>query len=170
MEGILIKRDDDFKTKIDLSDYASYFHNRERDLKDFIKRSLERVGDAGEVKMMRSAPKDRGGGGGLISRISARMDSPTQISIAPRMQSPYPIVMITGSRPFYAPFSPIKRWARRKGLPAGAIWQSIAQKGIKSAEESQHRVDYAQETREHLDEKTPKIFNDEVQNWIRGGI
>lgn len=161
--------DVDIKTRVDASRFRDYFEKRESDFEDFVRSALRRVGDAGEVSMMEYAPKDRGGGGGLISQISARMESPNEISIAPRMRSPYPVVMITGTRPFYPPFDPIERWARRKGLPGGAIWRSITQRGIKSAEESDHRVDYGKKTREDMRERTPKIFEDEVKKWIKGG-
>lgn len=36
-----------------------------------------------------------------------------------------------GSRPHTPPFAPIRDWAEKKGLPAGAIWQSIRQHGTK---------------------------------------
>lgn len=36
-----------------------------------------------------------------------------------------------GTRPHTPPLAAIQRWASRKGLPAGAIWMAIRQKGTK---------------------------------------
>lgn len=37
-----------------------------------------------------------------------------------------------GTRPHRPPFGPIALWAKRKGLPAGAVWRSIARKGTRA--------------------------------------
>lgn len=153
---------DDFTVRIDASEFRRFI-DRKGDFGGFIRKSLERSGDAGEVIMMKHAPKRAGR---LAQSISAKLVR-DQLEIAPRLNSIYPTVMITGTRPFTPPWSPIERWARRKGLPAGAVWMSIKKRGIQSADESKHRVDYAHETREEMKDRVPKIFNDELKNWIR---
>ena len=44
----------------------------------------------------------------------------------------YGIFVEKGTRPHTPPFKAIERWARRKGLPAGAVWMSIRMKGTKA--------------------------------------
>ena len=155
----------DMFVRIDVSEFERYIKDK-GDFGAFIRRGLERTGDAGEVIMIRHAPKDRGAGGGLVSSISAKLER-GQVEVAPRMRHIYPKVMITGTRPFRPPWGPIETWARRKGLPAGPIWMGIRKRGIQSADRSKYRVDYAQETRKELNVLTPKIFNDEMKDWIR---
>jgi HK97 gp10 family phage protein len=36
-----------------------------------------------------------------------------------------------GSKPHTPPLQPVQRWAKRKGLPGGAVWMSIRKRGTK---------------------------------------
>lgn len=43
----------------------------------------------------------------------------------------YALAVHEGSKPHAAPYAPIKAWAKRHGVPAGAVWWSIKTKSRK---------------------------------------
>lgn len=44
----------------------------------------------------------------------------------------YAVYVHEGTRPHAAPMEPIKRWADKKGIPAGAVWWQIFHHGTKA--------------------------------------
>ena len=66
--------------------------------------------------------------GRLRSNIIYRVFFGTAV-ISPNVD--YAVYVHEGTRPHSMPFNAVEPWARRKGIPAGAVWQSIRHKGTK---------------------------------------
>ena len=49
-----------------------------------------------------------------------------------------------GTKPHTPPFSPIQRWALRHGIPAGALWMTIREKGTKAKPFMEPARDFAE--------------------------
>lgn len=159
---------------VDLRRFRREIERREQSVPALIRRILERTGEAGRNIMMERAPANRGD---LRRSIDYRLEREGRVTIAPRLESPYPLVMLTGSRPIkppmakgYPPWTPISRWARRKGLDAGAVYGKIVHYGIDSHEESRDRENYPKKTKEELEKRVPKLAEDSIAKWVKGGI
>ena len=76
---------------------------------------------------MVNAPVDTGQ---LRSQIEYRKTGNAQAVVGSKAKHSLPVH--EGSKPHYAPLKALEPWARRKGIPVGAVWYSIAKKGTKA--------------------------------------
>lgn len=68
--------------------------------------------------------------------------------------------VLDGSRPHRAPVAPIKRWARRHGVPWFPVWRKIAREGTKPH-------DYVTAPFQHMRARAPRVIAEEMK---RAGV
>jgi len=89
---------------------------------------LELIGLDLNANLQKEAPVDTGRLAGSFNNLRKISDDQYVTS----SNADYAEAVQEGRKPGHAPpFEPIARWAKRHGLPAGAVWRKIWQKGIK---------------------------------------
>lgn len=97
--------------------------------------------------------------GELRSKIRVVEGRLGQISVL--SEAKYSAYVERGTRPHTPPFSPIERWARRKGLPAGTIWHAIRVKGTRAHP-------FMGPAARRTAEVQPRIGREELRRWAEG--
>lgn len=158
---------------IDLSQFRKVMEKRSVDLPNAIKRILTRTGEAGTSIMMDEIEKFSSSGDMRRSVDYKYKRGKDRITIAPRLDSIYPLIVLKGHDGGVGeglPWTPIARWARRHNLPPGNIYGWIKYYGMESHKKSAHRVNYPKNTKEKLERRAPKIAEDTISEWVHGGI
>lgn len=107
---------------------------------------------AGVAKSL--APVDRGE---LRAKIEIKEHSNERLEVISGAK--YSEFVERGTRAHIPPFAPIERWALRRGLPPGAVWRSIGQKGTKAHPFMQPAV--------RAGDRVFKRWADEaIRNWV----
>jgi HK97 gp10 family phage protein len=108
-----------------LDNLKQYEMSKKKKLAVVMQYSAEKIRDDAKKR----APVDLGLlKGGIHATTKYRKNSIWSNIIS---QAPWSSVSEFGSRPHTPPFMYIKDWAERHGLDAGAIWNSIREKGTK---------------------------------------
>lgn len=143
--------------RIDASLAASDLMRKIRSLPAAERRFLRRLGLETQKAAKIFAPVDRGG---LQSKISIKegRDPVKGPQVIVESEAPYSGAVEEGSRPHTPPFSPIARWARRHGIPGGAVWTSIRRHGTRPHPFMEPAKDFAEI---HAD----RFAEEEIRRW-----
>lgn len=82
---------------------------------------------AAQREIRKEAPTDR-----ARLRNSVQIQALGRFALSVGTNVKYAIYVHEGTRPHRAPWDPIERWARRRGIPAFPVWYSIMKKGTKA--------------------------------------
>lgn len=92
-----------------------------------LKKALEKSAITVQREIMIAAP--HGVTGDLARDVGIEF---VELSAIVKPKKKYAIFVEKGTKPHTPPISAIEPWARKKGIPVGAVWQSIRQKGTKA--------------------------------------
>lgn len=111
--------------------------------KEAIALSLKYTAANAWENLKKEAPKDEGFGAGSLQLVK---NNDLEWKIFSSME--YMYYANSGTKPHYAPWGPIKRWAERHNRPPFPIWYGILMKGTKAnkyvdraLEQTQSRID-----------------------------
>lgn len=144
----------------DLVDLMRDFSNAPARIQKEITTALRKSAVTVQREAIQEAPVNDG-----LLRANIKVDFPTENSAVVYSGAKYSIYVHEGTRPHFAPFKPIERWARKKGLPAGAVWRAIAKKGTKANK-------YMDRATKNSERHVQSIFSDanrEVAQYLAKG-
>lgn len=100
---------------------------------EFVMRNLRSLGRRVSYIMRQTISENRHTGG-LEESITSDVSGLT-LTVGPTAKSggwDRGLILELGTGPHTPPFEPIRRWAEFRGLPAGAVWMTIRQRGTKA--------------------------------------